>query len=412
MELTSKKIDDKEVKPNIEHNVRGKFIPSNLKEVICPKRLEIYSRILTNARLPRSNLEHIQDLNFSDNFICGRASQKVYSSIIFSRSFDSYGQSIKTRISDDKNNIASLQSQMKNKDLQINDLKVPMEDQKKLITPIWKIGYKPVKYAPPGLTPPMKRIMNSEGNEKYFSYDGCWKNGNMEGEGLYQFCDGFTHEGIFKRNLPNGYGQATYSGGTIYIGEWKNGYPHGKGRAVYKYGIVYEGDWKQGKRHGNGTLTYPNSYYCGEFRRGHYHGKGTFISKGNGLKYVGNFERSFVTGTGTIIFPNGRNCRKEWPRDESFNNAFTLHEAIKHIEQEWRAKVMEEKRTKRSLRDTLETVKMEERVNRIRDQLKKQRKTEKLQKKLKRRDLLRKHENNMNNMIVAVRNETQLESMV
>jgi len=197
----------------------------------------------------------------------------------------------------------------------------------------------------------------------------------MEGEGKYQFHDGTKYEGIFKRNLQDGYGQAKYPGGTIYVGEWRNGYPHGNGRVVYKGGIKYEGFWREGKRHGQGLLSLPNgSYYEGGFCRGRFQGKGTFISKNNGLKYVGGFDRGFVASVGTVTFPNGQIIRKEWPNESL--SGLTIHEAIAYIEKENKEKQIEEKNHYDKLHGFVQNVKIEERVAKVREAIKRRKKEE------------------------------------
>jgi len=180
-----------------------------------------------------------------------------------------------------------------------------------LRTPTWKIGYKKAVYGPPGLAPPLPYILNSEGNERFYSYNGDWKEGEMVGAGTYKFADGLTYEGTFVSNRPNGIGKASYSSGTTYDGEWLEGYPHGEGKMVYAVGSTYEGVWQQGRRHGLGKLTFPTgSYYEGDFLVGRFNGRGTYYSKDTGVTYVGSFENGYLAKSGTMYYPNGERIVK------------------------------------------------------------------------------------------------------
>jgi hypothetical protein len=52
------------------------------------------------------------------------------------------------------------------------------------------IGYKAERFGPPGLQRPLGGELNSEGNEHFFSYDGSWRDGEMNGYGTYRYADG------------------------------------------------------------------------------------------------------------------------------------------------------------------------------------------------------------------------------
>lgn len=403
------KIDfDEGLKPCIEDRVKGKFIPQNFQQKQDSYSLEIYKQILSNASLPKQHMERIKNPCASDDFICGRASQEIYGSMILSRSFDPYGRCIKSEVPKDKSKIVvHPKRHITVEELKEQIEKLSFERTEKLTTPIWKIGFKSATYAPPGLAPPMNNILNSKGNEKYFSYDGSWKDGNMEGEGCYQFQDGSEYKGVFKKNIPDGYGQATYHGGTIYVGEWQRGYPHGKGRVVYQGGVIYDGLWKKGKRHGHGILSFPaGSYYDGGFCNGKFQGKGKFVSKGNNLTYVGAFYRGFVTGIGTVTFPNGRQCKKEWPKE--MGHQLAIHQAITHIEKEFEDSALKQKKLQKDLHGTIESVKLEERVKEVRDSIKKRRKNDKEKKKMEKIMKFREKQQAMQNFVS--KNEVEIET--
>jgi len=86
-------------------------------------------------------------------------------------------------------------------------------------------------------------------------------------------------------------------GNKIYEGFWKNGLMDGKGIFYYKGLILHQGDWKEGKKHGNGIRYYKNSIvvqYEGEWQDGKKHGHGKLFSRKGMLKYQGNFEMNEI----------------------------------------------------------------------------------------------------------------------
>lgn len=86
-------------------------------------------------------------------------------------------------------------------------------------------------------------------------------------------------------------------GNKIYEGFWKNGLMDGKGIFYYKGLILHQGDWKEGKKHGNGIRYYKNSsvvQYDGEWRDGKKHGHGKLFSRKGFLKYQGKFEMNEI----------------------------------------------------------------------------------------------------------------------
>lgn len=298
------------------------FAELNFRRVTNKHTLKIYKNLLTKAYLPKKHLQYIEDFYGSEKMPMGVVSQQNYQSIFRARSFDKYGKMISNKMTEKERMLANLQATF-TAQAEAATLGVESDDKEastkshgidELRTPTWKIGYKKAVYGPPGLAPPLPYILNSEGNERFYSYNGDWKDGDMEGGGTYRFADGLTYQGTFKDNKPSGMGKAVYSSGTYYEGEWKDGYPHGEGTCVYKIGTVYEGHWFKGRRHGLGNLTYKTgSYYRGDFLLGRFNGRGEYYSKDTGIKYVGSFENSYVTKTGTIYYPDGRRVVKEWP---------------------------------------------------------------------------------------------------
>lgn len=394
----------------------------------------MYRRILKTARVSDldEHMVHIRDPELSDGMPAGRASDGIYGSILNDRTFDAYGRAVpdEDRVVDrravarrpvhrdlldvkaeemeraaerlgaarmkEEEEAAEQEERRRRADgtrdgdeEEEGDFDRSEEDEacregkttrspikKKLITPAWKIGRKPTKYGPPGLAPPIRGVSNSEGNEKFFNYDGEWKDGHMDGQGVYRFDDGYTHEGVFRRNVPDGRGKAVYPGGTVYIGEWKAGYPHGRGHVSYGCGVVYDGMWRDGKRDGSGVLTFPNgSKYEGQFRGGKYHGRGTFISKRNGMTYEGRFQRGYVSGRGTIDYGAGRpRVTRDWP--EGSETGLTLHDAIAKLEREREEAEEAKEREREALLGPVRMTKLEGYLKKVRSGLAARRKKE------------------------------------
>ena len=69
------------------------------------------------------------------------------------------------------------------------------------------IGYKPRVNGPVGIAPEPGNILNSKGNQRYYSYDGEWKNGKMHGRGTYYFADGSKYTGGFLIGERHGHGR-------------------------------------------------------------------------------------------------------------------------------------------------------------------------------------------------------------
>ena len=72
---------------------------------------------------------------------------------------------------------------------------------------------------------------------------------NESGEGLgkFTFPDGDTYEGEFKDWDMNGQGTYTWSDGRKYVGKFKDGKEHGQGTNIWSNGNKYVGEWKDGK---------------------------------------------------------------------------------------------------------------------------------------------------------------------
>ncbi len=109
--------------------------------------------------------------------------------------------------------------------------------------------------------------------------EGEWKNGTMDGWGVYRFYNGPVYEGMFNIK-PNGFGIMVYANGNYYEGEWKDGKYNGRGYFYNAEKGKYDGEWKQGSKEGNGVFVWNNGeWYKGEFKQDNQHGKGIKYNK-------------------------------------------------------------------------------------------------------------------------------------
>ena len=86
-------------------------------------------------------------------------------------------------------------------------------------------------------------------------YEGSFKNGLRNGLGKYTMPDGFTYEGQWKDDQIQGKGVARYPTGQIFEGFFKQGVPDGEGTMTFSDGTKYEGSWLDGKMEGDGVLS-------------------------------------------------------------------------------------------------------------------------------------------------------------
>mmetsp|Transcript_1233 Transcript_1233/g.3681 ORF Transcript_1233/g.3681 Transcript_1233/m.3681 type:complete len:363 (-) Transcript_1233:25-1113(-) len=247
----------------------------------------------------------------------GRISRKIYEGLVSARKFDQYHRPQSTKLSEAEQLIADMKATFGNVGAAGDDADEDEDDGKPkikpLVTPKWVIGYKQDEHGPPGLAPPRNGVLNSEGNEHFYSYDGLWKDGKMHGAGTYKFADGMLYVGHFVNGQPEGEGKAQYPGGTTYNGHWKNGKHDGGGRMEYASGSTYDGIWKEGRRQGEGTLKFASGVtYRGHFNLGRYHGRGELHSPTTGFTYVGTWHAGFINGPGALVWPDGTRDTRNW----------------------------------------------------------------------------------------------------
>lgn len=107
-----------------------------------------------------------------------------------------------------------------------------------------------------------------EKNNKFYIYEGGWKEGLFSGRGNEIWPDGSIFEGDFRNGVKNGKGLYKWPDFCQYNGNWKNGTFEGFGEYVWDDDKKYLGFWKNGKKHGTGTLVYDGRVFTGEFFNG------------------------------------------------------------------------------------------------------------------------------------------------
>lgn len=81
-------------------------------------------------------------------------------------------------------------------------------------------------------------------DEESYAYEGNWKNGKLDGKGLFTSSEGDRYEGQFKEGRKDGQGTYHWATGARYEGEWKAGEMHGQGKYLWSSGNYYEGEFK------------------------------------------------------------------------------------------------------------------------------------------------------------------------
>jgi hypothetical protein len=160
-------------------------------------------------------------------------------------------------------------------------------------------------------------------------YEGEYRDGKMNGHGIYTWPDGRRFEGEYRDNLRNGRGDFKYADGSRYDGEFRAGLWNGHGVYI-SLDERYEGEFQDGRRHGRGVLVYVGNRYEGEFRIGKPNGRGVFLRADgvryegewhgdfwlglgtNGQRYEGTFDRAAFHGQGVYIYAKGDRCEGWW----------------------------------------------------------------------------------------------------
>ncbi len=97
---------------------------------------------------------------------------------------------------------------------------------------------------------------------RYFRYEGQWRNGRKHGHGKLIMRDGSFYEGDFINGEIEGKGTRFFAcDGRKYVGEFQGGECHGEGSLAYGDGSTYEGHFENNKREGSDQVS--TSFSCG-----------------------------------------------------------------------------------------------------------------------------------------------------
>jgi hypothetical protein len=108
------------------------------------------------------------------------------------------------------------------------------------------------------------------------SYQGDFKYGNWDGQGVLVFRNGDLYIGEFVDDVRTGMGYYQWKDGRTYQGAFDTNRRHGRG-GVYQWpdGARYVGNFVDGRREGEGTYRFANgNVYAGNWKDGHYEGYG------------------------------------------------------------------------------------------------------------------------------------------
>ena len=153
--------------------------------------------------------------------------------------------------------------------------------------------------------------------DKVANWSGPCVGGIANGRGVLQwFTFGFDevalrYEGIFRNGRLNGWGVYTETGGDRYEGNWLNGKKHGRGVIIQADGTRAEGNFSNNELNGRGVVIfYSGARYEGYFRNGKFHGQGVFTVSDT-LRYVGNWADGEANGFGTL-YSGDRKYSGQW----------------------------------------------------------------------------------------------------
>ena len=337
------------------------------------KKINTYKTLMRRAGMKKEakmHIDHLIDFDASERMPIGPVSLQLYDSLYGGRKFDRYGKMVSTKLSAKQQLLANLSNTLAGQVEGEGEAEEEDESKKQLKTSIFDVGYKKTTYGPPGLRVPMTRVLNSEGNEKFFSYDGPWRDGEMNGMGKYKWADGMVYVGDFKDGQPHGEGKAEYPGGSTYEGYWKDGRYDGPGKLEYASGITYEGEWRRGKRHGKGRLDYlSGNYYDGDFRFGLFEGRGEAVSEKTGFRFMGTWSKGFINGTGRVTWPSGKLDTREFMS----LGGMTFFQLIEHLKHELELDCEEKTEMRDSMYSVKMAIKLQDHVDAVRSELKEDR---------------------------------------
>ena len=171
------------------------------------------------------------------------------------------------------------------------------------------------------------------------AYKGQWKNGMLDGIGMYTEVWGGIYIGEYKNNNANGKGTYFLKSGTIFEGDFKNDLAHGKVKYVSEYGDEIIGDFKEHKADGYAIEIKENGIkYEGEWKNDLYHGSGKqFFPEGTDvdlIRYEGEFSEGYRSGVGKLYYQGG--CFYEGEISYDWEQGQGTMDCSKDISQAWK----------------------------------------------------------------------------
>ncbi|PIK58207.1 putative MORN repeat-containing protein 1 isoform X6 [Apostichopus japonicus] len=161
-------------------------------------------------------------------------------------------------------------------------------------------------------------------SNRFFRYEGEWKEGKKHGHGKLVMADGSFYEGEFINGEIEGHGFRKWaSSGNTYSGQFCNGELNGCGVMTYGTGAVYEGEFQNNRKEGRGVMKFPDgSIYEGLFHDNVRHGEGS-LTFPNGDCYIGDWVQDKRQGSGELKFHDGSLYDGQW-RNDYYNGAGTF----------------------------------------------------------------------------------------
>ncbi len=131
----------------------------------------------------------------------------------------------------------------------------------------------------------------NRGFQKTARYEGTFKNGKYEGEGVYLFENKDKYTGTFVEDKISGKGVYEYfETGDVYKGEFREEQMDGFGVYITKKGNRYEGNFKKGKLSGEGKLIRKDGeILIGNFKDDYPNGKAVIKNKAGKVIFDGEF---------------------------------------------------------------------------------------------------------------------------
>eukprot|EP00057_Strongylocentrotus_purpuratus_P008627 XP_011663101.1 PREDICTED: MORN repeat-containing protein 1 isoform X2 [Strongylocentrotus purpuratus] len=161
-------------------------------------------------------------------------------------------------------------------------------------------------------------------SNKFFTYEGEWKEGKKHGHGKLLMSDGSFYEGEFINGEIEGHGYRKWATTqNTYSGQFYNGELHGHGVMTYGPGGSYEGEWQHNRRQGHGVLKLSDgTHYEGSFHNNIRHGEGsqTYV---NNDRYIGDWIMDRRQGSGELRCHDGTIYDGQW-RNDMYNGQGTM----------------------------------------------------------------------------------------